>query len=100
MFIIRCGDVGKLARIAATVSDPTFSFNHPRKNKNAPFLVLGGFTDFLLPGAYVNGHGAITGLANVAPVSKQKLYNTCANVIAVATAHSSKTIPTKRGIQG
>lgn len=70
----RCGDVGKLTRIAATVSDPTFSSNYPRKNEHAPFLVLGGFADFLLPGAYANGHGAITGLANVAPVSKQTLY--------------------------
>lgn len=66
----RCGGVGKLTRITATVCDPTFSLDHPRKNKNAPFLVLGGFSDFLLPGAYANGHGAITGLANFAPVSK------------------------------
>ncbi|KAF8559763.1 dihydrodipicolinate synthetase [Imleria badia] len=69
---LTCGDVGKLTRIAATVSDPAFSSNHPRKSKDA-FLVLGGFTDFLLPGAYVNGHGAITGLANVAPHTIVKL---------------------------
>ncbi|KAH0827181.1 hypothetical protein J3R83DRAFT_4874 [Lanmaoa asiatica] len=37
---------------------------------DAPFLVLGGFADFLLPGACANGHGAITGLANVAPLSE------------------------------
>jgi L-threo-3-deoxy-hexylosonate aldolase len=71
--LISCGDVGKLTRIAATVSDPTFSSLHPRTNKNAPFLVLGGFTDFILPSAYSNGHGAITGLANVAPVGPQLL---------------------------
>ncbi|KAH0830754.1 hypothetical protein J3R83DRAFT_2233 [Lanmaoa asiatica] len=70
----RCGDVGKLTRIAATVSDPMFSLNHPRKNKDAPFLVLGGFADFLLPGACANGHGAITGLANVAPRTLVKLF--------------------------
>ncbi|KAF8136564.1 hypothetical protein EV363DRAFT_1319941 [Boletus edulis] len=71
---LTCGDVGKLTRVAATVSDPTFSPNHPRKNRDAQFLVLGGFTDFLLPGAYVNGHGAITGLANVAPHTLVKLF--------------------------
>lgn len=32
------------------------------------FLVLGGFADFILPAVYANGHGAITGLANFAPV--------------------------------
>ncbi|KIJ69311.1 hypothetical protein HYDPIDRAFT_105908 [Hydnomerulius pinastri MD-312] len=71
---LTCGDVGKLTRIAATVSDPSFASIHPRKNKNAPFLVLGGFTDFILPGAFVNGHGAITGLANVAPYATAKLF--------------------------
>jgi 4-hydroxy-2-oxoglutarate aldolase len=69
--LISCGDVGKLTRVAATVSDPMFSSLYPRANKNAPFLVLGGFSDFLLPSAYSNGHGAITGLANVAPVRVQ-----------------------------
>lgn len=64
----RCGNVGKLTRIAATVSDPSFASLHPRKKIDAPFLVLGGFADFILPAAFVNGHGAIIGLANVAPV--------------------------------
>ena len=65
----RCGNVGKLTRICATVSEPAFASACPRKNPNAPFLVLGGFTDFILTSSMVNGHGAITGLANVAPVS-------------------------------
>lgn len=42
---------------------------YPRKNASAPFLVLGGFVDFLLPSSFSNAHGAITGLGNVAPVS-------------------------------
>ena len=67
--IIRCGNVGKLTRICATVSESAFASTHPRKNPHAPFLVLGGFTDFILTSAFVKGHGAITGLANVAPVS-------------------------------
>lgn len=71
---LTCGDVGKLTRIAADVSAASFPFNYPRKNKDAPFLVLGGFADFLLPGACANGHGAITGLANVAPRTLVKLF--------------------------
>lgn len=51
------------------MSDSSFASLHPRKNLDAPFLVLGGFADFILPATYVNGHGAIIGLANVAPVS-------------------------------
>lgn len=65
----RCGNVGKLTRICATVSEKSFAAEHPRKNPRAPFLVLGGFADFIVPGAFSNGHGAIIGLANVAPVS-------------------------------
>ena len=61
--------MGKLTRICATVSDSSFASQHPRLNPDAPFLVLGGFIDFVLPTAFVNAHGAITGLGNVAPVS-------------------------------
>ncbi|KAJ3482089.1 hypothetical protein NLI96_g7210 [Meripilus lineatus] len=71
---LTCGNVGKLTRICATVSSPNFISSHPRKNPNAPFLVLGGFIDFLLPSTYANAHGAITGLANVAPHSIAKLF--------------------------
>ncbi|KAI0636986.1 dihydrodipicolinate synthetase [Trametes polyzona] len=71
---LTCGNVGKLTRIAATVSDPSFATLHPRKNPHAPFLVLGGFTDFILPSSFVEGHGAITGLANVAPYATAKLF--------------------------
>ncbi|KAG0692909.1 hypothetical protein DFH29DRAFT_1042895 [Suillus ampliporus] len=72
-----CGDVGKLTHVAATMLDPMFSSLHPQTNKNAPFLVLGGFRDFLLSSAYSNGHGAITGLANVAPHAIVKLFELC-----------------------
>ena len=60
--------MGKLTRICATVSQPSFAASHPRKNSDAPFLVLGGYSDFLLPALYANGHGVITGLGNIAPV--------------------------------
>jgi L-threo-3-deoxy-hexylosonate aldolase len=67
--MLSCGNVGKLTRIADDVSQPSFMTEYPRRNIDAPFLVLGGFIDFLTPSTFANGHGAITGLANVAPVS-------------------------------
>ncbi|GJE90732.1 dihydrodipicolinate synthase family protein [Phanerochaete sordida] len=72
---LTCGNVGKLTRVCATVSDQSYTSKHPRKTATEEFLVLGGYTDFLLPSAYVRGHGAITGLANVAPHSIKKLYD-------------------------
>ncbi|KDQ60979.1 hypothetical protein JAAARDRAFT_151922 [Jaapia argillacea MUCL 33604] len=71
---LTCGNVGKLTRLAATVSEPSFDSLHPRKNADAPFLVLGGFIDFLVPSAHAYGNGAITGLANVAPYTCVKLF--------------------------
>jgi len=66
-----CGNVGKLTRIADVVSVPEFASSHPRKNKDAPFLIFGGFADFLVAGSFAQGHGAIIGLANIAPVCLQ-----------------------------
>jgi L-threo-3-deoxy-hexylosonate aldolase len=71
---LTCGNVGKLTRICSEVSTPSFSSLYPRKNPAAPFLVLGGFTDFVVPSAFVRAHGAITGLANFAPFCEIKLY--------------------------
>ncbi|ELU44761.1 dihydrodipicolinate synthetase [Rhizoctonia solani AG-1 IA] len=65
---VNCGNVGKLTRIAATTAVPSFEKAHPRKNKDAPFLVLGGFADFIVPSAFARAHGAISGLGNFAPV--------------------------------
>ncbi|KAJ7285755.1 hypothetical protein C8J57DRAFT_1285710 [Mycena rebaudengoi] len=70
---LTCGNVGKLTRIADAVSRAEFASSYPRKNPNAPFLVLGGFTDFVTPSIFANAHGAITGLGNVSPVSEQQL---------------------------
>ncbi|KAF8910996.1 hypothetical protein CPB84DRAFT_1743134 [Gymnopilus junonius] len=64
---LTCGNVGKLTRIADVIASPTFASQHPRKSLYAPFLVLGGYADFLVPSAYASGHGAITGLANLFP---------------------------------
>lgn len=66
-----CGNVGKLTRIAAAVEHPEFGKEHPRKNPASRFLVLGGYADFITSSAFVQGHGAITGLANIAPVGIQ-----------------------------
>jgi len=91
----RCGNVGKLTRICATVSDASFVAHHPRKNPNCPFLVLGGFIDFLVPSAFANGHGAITGLANVAPNAIVRLFQ----VTAAAVSNPSH-LPEAQRLQG
>jgi L-threo-3-deoxy-hexylosonate aldolase len=92
---LTCGNVGKLTRIANIVSNDEFATLHPRKNLNAPFLVLGGFTDFLVPSVFASAHGAITGLGNVSPHSIAKLYE---------LAESSKTelsiLPEAQRVQG
>ncbi|KAI0247965.1 dihydrodipicolinate synthetase [Lactifluus subvellereus] len=71
---LTCGNVGKLTRIAAAVTDPTFLKMHPHKNLNTPFLVLGGYADIITSSTFVHGHGAITGLANLAPRALVKLF--------------------------
>lgn len=70
---LTCGNVGKLVRIATSTAVPEFDQLYPRRNKDAPFLVLGGFADFILPAAFVRGHGAIVGLGNVAPYALVRL---------------------------
>ncbi|KAJ3725865.1 hypothetical protein C8R42DRAFT_659351 [Lentinula raphanica] len=92
---LTCGNVGKLTRIADTVSGSDFSSNHPRKNQNAPFLVLGGFTDFITPSTYANGHGAITGLANVAPYSVVELFK-----VSVASRQDPSLLTKALHLQG
>jgi L-threo-3-deoxy-hexylosonate aldolase len=71
--------VGKLTRICSEVSNPSFSSQYPRRNPDAPFLVLGGYADFIVSSTFVNGHGAITGLANVAPVRLCLISNVISN---------------------
>lgn len=70
---LTCGNVGKLTRVAAAVAAPGFAKSYPRKAEllegEDPFVVFGGFTDFLVPSIAARAHGAITGLANLAPVS-------------------------------
>ncbi|TFK30006.1 dihydrodipicolinate synthetase [Coprinopsis marcescibilis] len=82
---LTCGNVGKLTRIAEAIAEPSFAAKYPRKNSETSFLVLGGFADFLLPSAYVEAHGAITGLANLAPYSTAKVFQ---------LAEESKSDPT------
>ncbi|KAI0780953.1 dihydrodipicolinate synthetase [Trametes elegans] len=92
---LTCGNVGKLTRITATVSDPSFASLHPRKNPHAPFLVLGGFTDFILPSAFVEAHGAITGLANVAPYAVAQLFD-----LAEKSKKDLSLLPQAQRLQG
>lgn len=91
---LTCGNVGKLTRICATVSTPSFSSQYPRKNPQAPFLVLGGFVDFLVPATYANAHGAITGLGNVAPYTLQALFE-----ISEASLHDPSLLPEAQRLQ-
>jgi L-threo-3-deoxy-hexylosonate aldolase len=72
---LTCGNVGKLTRIADTVSRTRFVSAGSRTRARAPFLVLGGYADFIVPSAFANADGAITGLANVAPHSIRKLFD-------------------------
>jgi len=105
---LTCGNVGKLTRIASVVSSQSFLSSHPRSPKQNPhastvtvvadqFLVFGGFTDFLTPSIFADAHGAITGLANVAPYACAKLFRLSVELNAVASSSSSSSSkpPTK-----
>ncbi|KAF9075210.1 dihydrodipicolinate synthetase [Rhodocollybia butyracea] len=92
---LTCGNVGKLTRIADIVSASEFTSKHPRKNHNAPFLVLGGYADFITPSTFANGHGAITGLGNVAPHSIVKLFE-----ISQASRSDASLLPEAQRLQG
>jgi len=57
------------------VESEEFKKKYPRKVSTAPFLVIDGFIDFLLPSMASGSSGAITGIANFAPVCDWK--NSC-----------------------
>jgi hypothetical protein len=99
IYVDRCGNVGKLTRIAAAVAEPTFREAHPRHNTNtnAPFLVLGGYADFITSSAFVQGHGAITGLANITPVSAWLVCSAVYRILISPSVCAGKAV---RGIRG
>lgn len=86
---LTCGNVGKIARLAAATSALTphdvvpSSFDDSSDDETTshssggapPFLVLAGSADFLLPSLAVGASGALAGLANVAPRACVELYN-------------------------
>jgi len=80
---LTCGNIGKLTRICATVSEPSFASEFPRSfvTADAPFLVLNGFTDTIVSSLVVSGHGAITGLANIAPHASVRLFELAAALV-------------------
>ncbi|KAJ7235438.1 dihydrodipicolinate synthetase [Mycena haematopus] len=92
---LTCGNVGKLTRIADAISDTAFTSTYPRKNPIAPFLVLGGFIDFLTPSAFANGHGAITGLGNVSPYAIRRLFE-----LSEAATTDLSVLPEAQRLQG
>ncbi|KAI0321655.1 dihydrodipicolinate synthetase [Amylostereum chailletii] len=91
---LTCGNVGKLTRIAAIISEPSFYTQHPRKDSGTTFLVLGGFADFIVASTFVNGHGAIVGLANVAPNALVKLHK-----LSVAALKDPSLLPEAQRLQ-
>jgi len=93
---LTCGNVGKLTRIASTVSWPAFDKSYPRKNKDAPFIVLGGFCDFLVPSVFARAHGAITGLANLAPHAILRTFD----LAAQAAEGKPKSLAEAQKLQG
>jgi len=92
---LTCGNVGKLTRIAETVTNPSWATKYPRKNAHSNFIVLGGFTDFLVPSTFVNGHGAITGLANVSPHAIARVYE-----LSEASRKDLSFLPEAQRLQG
>ncbi|KZV63512.1 putative dihydrodipicolinate synthase [Peniophora sp. CONT] len=74
---LTCGAVGKLTRITALTTDPSFATTHPRTDPSAPFITLCGFIDFLLPAVSSGAGGAITGVPNFAPRVCAKLWELC-----------------------
>ncbi|KAJ7578985.1 putative dihydrodipicolinate synthase [Mycena floridula] len=71
---LTCGAVGKLTRVAAMSTSPSFVEQYPRKDASAPFLVLDGFIDILMPSAAAGAAGTITGIANFAPLVCGRLW--------------------------
>ncbi|KAG5647227.1 hypothetical protein DXG03_000762 [Asterophora parasitica] len=92
---LTCGNVGKLTRIAEAVSSPDWANKFPRKSPQSTFVVLGGFTDFLVPSTFVNGHGAITGLANIAPYTISKVFQ-----LSEAARKDLSSLPEAQRLQG
>ncbi|MGI4814543.1 MAG: dihydrodipicolinate synthase family protein [Janthinobacterium lividum] len=64
---LTCGNVGKLARLAAATGAATPLDEDASSPSSSPFLVLAGSSDFLLPSLTVRASGALAGLANLAP---------------------------------
>lgn len=77
------------------MSPASFTSTHPRKNTNAPFLVFGGFADFILAGAASGGHGAIVGLGNVAPHALVRLFE-----LSEASKTNPSLLPEAQHLQG
>lgn len=73
------------------MSTPEFATKFPRKNAHFPFLVLGGFIDFLTPSAFAGAHGAITGLGNVAPAAIAHLFELTQQAVPPTSTFASSS---------
>ncbi|KAM0326685.1 hypothetical protein ACHAQA_006555 [Verticillium albo-atrum] len=70
-----CGNVGKLARVAADtkpVSDITSALTN---GEGQPYFAFAGVADFIAPSVTVGGSGAIVGAANVFPRACVRVYD-------------------------
>merc|ERR1711939_687329 len=72
---LTCAGIGKGGRIAAHTQSKEYLSRH------APFQVLPGFSDYLLPALTTGQTGCITGTGNVFPKLIVKLYNTSVQAI-------------------
>lgn len=68
-----CGNVGKLARVAAVTSSVSEIFPVNRSE----YMAFAGIADFITPSLAVGSSGAIVGAANVFPRACVHVYNLC-----------------------
>lgn len=85
-----CTNIGKMSRVASVTAAATFGQTYPRKSPLAPFLVLAGYSDVLLPTLIVRGSGCITGLANVVPRVVKLLFDESVRAIQTGDAETMR----------
>ncbi|KAK9495386.1 hypothetical protein V1508DRAFT_186445 [Lipomyces doorenjongii] len=80
---LTCASIGKGQRVGIHTSSSAYKARHPGKQQ---FLVLPGFSDYLLPAVLARQHGCITGTGNVFPKLIVSLYKAVADFVADPTA--------------
>ncbi|KAK4688935.1 4-hydroxy-2-oxoglutarate aldolase, partial [Tremellales sp. Uapishka_1] len=87
---LTCSGIGKITRLVGTTGTSSFQSKFPRRWQQgsavSPFVVFGGFADFLVPSMYAKAHGAIAGIGNIFPRSFRKLYDLTQEAITTSDA--------------